>query len=201
MNDDDEPVAAGAVPRMRPVLRAAALACPRCGRGRLFERFFGRGFFRMRPACDQCGLAFTREPGFYLGSIYINYGATVLLTGGLYAVLVLLAGWSADAALTACLAVAVAFPILFFRHARSFLLALDATVNRQQSQPDGGGDAGSLTGDQLASLTSDDARAGCLMGFVLVLIILFGLGMAAATLFFMQPMGDGEASSEAVDLR
>ncbi len=200
MNDDHEAVAALSASRLRPVLRAAALVCPRCGRGRLFERLFRRGFLRMRPSCDQCGLAFTREPGFYLGSIYINYGATVLLTGGLYAVLVLLAGWSSEAALTVCLAVAVAFPILFFRHARSFLLALDATVNRQQSRPDGG-NAGGLTGDQLASLASDDARAGCLMGFVLVLIILFGLGMAAATLFFMQPAGTGEPAAEAVDLR
>lgn len=201
MNGDHEPVAAGSAARLRPVLRAVALVCPRCGRDRLFEPLFSRTCFRMRPACDRCGLAFTREPGFYLGSIYINYGATVLLTGGLYAVLVLIAGWSSDAALKACLVVAVAFPILFFRHARSFLLSLDASVNRQQSQPDGGGDAGALTRDQLASLTSDDARAGCLMGFVLVLIILFGLGMAAATLFFVQPAGTGDPAAEAVDLR
>lgn len=185
------------LPRMAPLLRAAALACPRCGRGRLFH-----GLFRMRQACDRCGLPFSREPGFYLGSIYINYGATVLLTGGLYAALVLLMGSSAETALAICLGVSVAFPILFFRHARSLLLAIDASVNRGQTQASGGPSTGmSPTTRDLAALSSDDARAGCLMGVVLVLIILFGLGMAAATLSFVGPSGDREPGPEEVDLR
>jgi uncharacterized protein (DUF983 family) len=185
------------LPRVTPLLRAAALACPQCGRGRLFA-----GLFRMHEACDRCGLPFSREPGFYLGSIYINYGVTVLLTGGLYAALVLLAGVSAEAALTVCLGVAVAFPILFFRHARSLLLAVDAAVNSRQTQAAGAPVAGAApTPRELAALRSDDGRAGCLMGVVLVLIILFGLGMAAATLVFVGPAGDEAPGSEAVDLR
>lgn len=185
------------LPRMTPLGRAAALACPRCGRGRLF-----RGLFRMHAACGHCGLPFSREPGFYLGSIYINYGVTVLLTGGLYAALVLLMGFSAETALTVCLGVAVAFPILFFRHARSLLLAVDAAVNSRQTQAPGAPAAGAVpTPRELAALGSDDGRAGCLMGVVLVLIILFGLGMAAATLVFVGPAGDREPGSEAVDLR
>jgi hypothetical protein len=156
----------------------------------------------MRQACEHCGLPFSREPGFYLGSIYINYGATVLLTGGLYAVLVLLAGCSSETALAICLGVAVAFPVLFFRHARSFLLALDASVNSHQADAAAGdADGPSPPTRQLDALTSDDARAGCLMGIVLVLIILFGLGMAAATLVFMGPAADREPGAEAVDLR
>lgn len=156
----------------------------------------------MRRACDHCRLPFSREPGFYLGSIYINYGATVLLTGGLYAVLVLVAGCSTETALAICLGVAVAFPVLFFRHARSFLLALDASVNSQQTHvAAGAADGPSQSTRHLDSLTSDDARAGCLMGIVLVLIILFGLGMAAATLLFMDQAADREPGPEAVDLR
>jgi len=72
------------------------LLCPRCGQGRLFT-----GWFAISAACPHCGLDFKREPGFYLGSISINYGVTALGTGALYALLVFVFGTSHEAALTA----------------------------------------------------------------------------------------------------
>jgi hypothetical protein len=144
----------------------------------------------MHAACGGCGLPFTREPGFYLGSIYVNYGITVLLTGAIYAAILGLGG-SHEAALATCLAVAVLFPVAFFRHARSLLLALDSSVNRHQ----GGSDP--------ATLASDDASAGCLMGAALVAILIFGLGMAVVTVAFSRagtPAGD-PATADEVDLR
>ena len=33
----------------------------------------------MAERCTECGLRFHREPGFYLGSIYFNYGLTAIL--------------------------------------------------------------------------------------------------------------------------
>lgn len=158
---------------MNPTLvRAVRLRCPGCGEGRLF-----RGLFQMNESCSACGASFKREQGFYLGSIYINYGATVIGTGGLYALLVLALGWSHKAALAACLVAAVVFPIWFFRWARSLLLALDGSVNQQQA-------AGSDATGSATALAGDDARAGCAMGMALALILLFGLGMAVVTILF-----------------
>ncbi|MFM7207903.1 MAG: DUF983 domain-containing protein [Planctomycetaceae bacterium] len=154
------------------LLRALRLRCPRCGLGRLFS-----GLFRMHEACPACGASFRREQGFYLGSISINYGFTVLGTGGLYALLVLACGWSHRAALAACLVAAVVFPVWFFRWARSLLLALDGSVNRQQAA-----DADAPGG--LEALAGDDGRAGCAMGVALALILLFGIGMAVVTIVF-----------------
>ena len=183
--------------RFRVFSHAVRLRCPRCGIGPLF-----RGAFRMYEACPHCGFSYEREPGFYLGSIYMNYGATVILTGALYALLVLGLGLSNETTLAVCLAAAVLCPILFFRHARSFLLALDSSVNQDQARTAeaAGTDAvpaGTLSNRKLASLASDDGRAGCAMGMALALILLFGLGMAAVTLYFaasssgqMEP-GDG----------
>ena len=54
--------------------RSIRLRCPSCGEDRVF-----RGWFRLQPACKQCGLPFKREAGFYLGSIYVNYGLTAVL--------------------------------------------------------------------------------------------------------------------------
>jgi|688.fasta_scaffold203024_2 uncharacterized protein (DUF983 family) len=164
--------------RLTAFARAGLLRCPACGTGPLF-----RGWFTMHEACLACSASFLREQGFYLGSIYINYGMTVIVTGALYALLVLVAGTSHETALAACLAVAVAFPILFFRHARSFLLALDGSVNRHQQHASVDAPAGTNGDpDHLAALTADDGRAGCAMGIALALILLFGIGMAAVTI-------------------
>lgn len=175
---------------------ALRLTCPGCGDTPLF-----RSLFRMHHACPRCGLSFQRETGFYLGSIYINYGATVIGTGLLYALLVLVLGWSQQAALTAALVVAVVFPVLFFRHARAFLLALDGAVNRHQSRLPRApttADGDTLGAGDLANLKADDANAGCMMGIALVLILLFGLLMAAAALvavggFRVTPSHDADA--------
>ena len=144
----------------------------------------------MHEACPHCGFSYEREPGFYLGSIYLNYGATVILTGALYAILVMGLGLSNETTLAICLAAAVLCPILFFRHARSFLLALDSSVNQDQARSaeeiqTGSTPTATLSKRKLASLASDDGRAGCAMGMALALILLFGLGMAAVTLSFV----------------
>jgi hypothetical protein len=153
----------------------------------------------MHEACPHCGFSYEREPGFYLGSIYLNYGATVILTGGLYALIVMGLGLSNETALAVCLTAAVLCPILFFRHARSFLLSLDSAINRDQSAaelPEAATGAGGLGDAKLASLKSDDARAGCMMGAVLALIFLFGLGMAGVTLLFT---GNGSGQMDPAD--
>ncbi len=150
----------------------------------------------MHASCTACGASFAREPGFYLGSIYINYGVTVIVTGALYAALVVGAGVSARTALATCLAVAVGLPVAFFRHARSLLLALDGTVNHRQSP---GAASGASPPDDLAGLAADDGRAGCAMGVALALVLLFGLGMAVATIVWSAGNPDGAA--DAVDLR
>ena len=177
---------------LAPLCRGFALRCPRCGAGRLF-----RTWFRMHDGCPTCGLSFVREPGFYLGSIYINYGVTVIVTGAAYAAAVLVAGLSSRTALVGCLGLAVLLPILFFPFARSLLLALDTGVNREQAAP---ADPGLLDAARLRSLTDDDGRAGCAMGVALALVILFGLGMAVVTLLYtaappadLETLGDGPA--------
>ena len=183
--------------RLAAIARGARLRCPACGRGPLF-----RGWFAMHEACQAFGASFRREQGFYLGSIYINYGVTVIATGALYAILIMAFGTSHETALVACLVVAVALPVLFFRHARSFLLVLDGSVNHHQQHAAVGSDSdGKPDAAQLAALTSDDGRAGCAMGVALAMILLFGLGMAAVTILFATSSGQPRRHADEVDLR
>jgi uncharacterized protein (DUF983 family) len=155
-----------------------------------------RGVFAMAAECDRCGYSYRREPGFYLGSIYINYGVTAISTMLLYALMVMGLGASHESALAVSLVVAVLLPVVFFRWARSLLLALDNSVNANQlpgsmasTATDGAAGKG-LTERELSHLKADDGNAGCLMGVGLALILVFGLLMAAATLYFV--VGDGE---------
>ena len=120
--------------RSPPLVSALRLRCPACGSGRLFV-----GWFTMPPACGRCGLDFRREPGFYLGSIYVNYGVTALFTIALYGLLVLACGLSAEQALAICLVAAVLLPLWLFRYARAFLLAIDTSVNRETASPEADG--------------------------------------------------------------
>lgn len=99
--------------------RSLRLRCPQCGEGQLFS-----GWFRMRPSCRCCKLDFAREPGFYLGSIYFNYGLTVLLVAPVYVWLTLGLDYTRDIVLTGCIGFSVLFPLWFFRYARSLWLGL-----------------------------------------------------------------------------
>jgi uncharacterized protein (DUF983 family) len=100
--------------------RALRLRCPRCGRGKLFS-----GWFRMFPECDWCGIVYDREPGFFLGSVYVNYGLTALVSTVMYIALLAAGAASPEALLGWMVGFSVLFPLWFFRYARSLWLALD----------------------------------------------------------------------------
>lgn len=100
--------------------RSWRLRCPRCGQGRLFKNWI-----RMNPDCDHCHLHYEREPGYFLGSIYVNYGLTALLVTILYLSLFASKVVSPQNALWIVTAFALAFPIFFFRYARSIWMGFD----------------------------------------------------------------------------
>ena len=107
--------------------RSLLLRCPRCGHGGLF-----RNMWKMNKACDQCGLTYEREPGFFLGTIYINYGLTSLIAATAYPVMVFGFGVSRHVALWVTLSFAVVFPLCFFRYARSLWLGFDQYVDPRE---------------------------------------------------------------------
>lgn len=104
--------------------RALRLRCPWCGVGALFA-----GWFRMHERCVGCGLRFEREPGYFLGSIYVNYGAAVLLALVLH--LLMQYAWhvAIEIQLVVLVALSAAFGLCFFRWARAFWLAFDLSMD------------------------------------------------------------------------
>jgi uncharacterized protein (DUF983 family) len=112
--------------------RALLLRCPFCGRGKLF-----RGWFRMNERCSECGKSFEREPGFFLGSIYFNYGLTALIVAIAYPVLLFGFNVPETPLLVGAAVFVLLCPMLFFRHARSLWLGFDqfADPREQYERP------------------------------------------------------------------
>ena len=102
------------------MFRAIRLRCPACGRGRIF-----RGLFFTEESCPECGLKVQREPGFFLGSIYINYGLTALVIAIAYPILMLNELVAEPWLMIGLVTFTIVFPIFFFRYSRSLLLGWD----------------------------------------------------------------------------
>lgn len=48
--------------------------CPRCRTATIFRSSVYCGFPKMNDRCPVCGLLFNREPGYFLGAMYVSYG-------------------------------------------------------------------------------------------------------------------------------
>jgi hypothetical protein len=80
---------------------------------------------RMAEACPACGTRLQREAGYFLGSIYFNYGVTCVLAGIIYFGMSFGMQVSGTRALWTTLAFTFLFPFWFWRYARSLWLMLD----------------------------------------------------------------------------
>ena len=104
--------------------RSLKLKCSLCGQGSLFK-----GWFRMHPSCSHCGHVFEREPGFFLGSVYINYGLTAVIICAVYPILLYREAITPRALLISATIFMVVFPIWFFRYARALWCGFDEWVD------------------------------------------------------------------------
>lgn len=81
--------------RARPSTLGSILRqlCPRCRSGRIFPSSIYWGFPKMNDRCPWCGLHFNREPGYFLGAMYISYSLGLALIFIFGAIIWLLSGW------------------------------------------------------------------------------------------------------------
>jgi uncharacterized protein (DUF983 family) len=67
--------------------------CPRCRAGSIFRYSIFRGFPKMHERCPVCDLKFDREPGYFLGAMYVSYGLGIVIVALTAALLWLITGW------------------------------------------------------------------------------------------------------------
>lgn len=103
--------------------------CPRCRLGKIFASSVFLGFPKMAERCLVCGLRFEREPGYFLGAMYIGYGIALLITTLIATLLWAVTGWwiTKDAIWAVVLFLPLAPATTLF--ARILWIYLDQTVD------------------------------------------------------------------------
>lgn len=107
------------VTRIQIVARGLTHCCPNCGSRTLFKQ---RTLFQMNKTCPVCGFVFERDndEGFFLGSLSLNYGVTLVC---FLVPILLLAYHDAISVTTASVLAgvgAVLVPALLYRPSRSW---------------------------------------------------------------------------------
>lgn len=91
----------------------------------------------MLVRCPVCRLRWEREQGYFVGAIYLNYAATVLIVMAGYFGVSHFAGLSVGQHLGLWGAFSVVFPLWFFRYSKSLWLALDYFLDPGEAQDEG----------------------------------------------------------------
>jgi predicted RNA-binding Zn-ribbon protein involved in translation (DUF1610 family) len=107
------------VSRLQLVSRGLRNRCPNCGGATLFRE---GTLFEVNKGCPKCGLRFERDEGFFIGSMSLNYGVTLVC----FLTPVMLLAYKGVIGTTAAVVLAgvgaVGFPMLFYRSSRSWWL-------------------------------------------------------------------------------
>lgn len=106
------------------LIRGLRLKCPTCGQAPLFE-----SLFKTYDRCTGCGLAFSREQGYFVGAIYINVVATESAILLVYLLLLLFLPAASEIIYTILFMMAGILPLAFFHHSRSLWLAIDHLID------------------------------------------------------------------------
>ena len=87
----------------------------------------------MHEVCTACGVVFEREAGFYLGSIYVNYGVTALVVAIGYPLLLFNQVVQEQPLLLLAVTFSILFPIWFFRYGSDLTSGAIHATRRVQS--------------------------------------------------------------------
>jgi uncharacterized protein (DUF983 family) len=106
--------------RLRALLKQR---CPRCLQGQVFV-----GLFRMYEHCPVCGLLFEREPGYFMGAMYLSYGLGIVATAPVWLPMAWM-GMSLGGILLASSSLLIVSSPWLFRYARVLWLYLDHALD------------------------------------------------------------------------
>ncbi len=107
------------VTRLQVAARGFRNRCPNCGGSTLFKK---GTLFQVNKACPACGLKIERDDGFFIGSMSLNYGVTLVFILTPIMILAYKGVIGTTAATILAGAGALGFPMLFYRSSRSWWL-------------------------------------------------------------------------------
>jgi len=107
------------VTRVQVLSRGLLNRCPNCGGSHLFRK---GALFELNKACPDCGLRLERDEGFFIGSMSLNYGVTLVCFLTPVMILAYLGVIGTTLAIVLAGVGSIGFPIAFYRSSRSWWL-------------------------------------------------------------------------------
>jgi uncharacterized protein (DUF983 family) len=106
--------------------------CPRCRSGSIFRYSIFHGFPKMYERCPVCDLKFDREPGYFLGAMYVSYGLGIVIVAMVAAAVWYATGWwiTKDTIVAVFVFLPLAPTITLF--ARVLWIYLDQTIDPER---------------------------------------------------------------------
>jgi hypothetical protein len=83
----------------------------------------------MNNRCGGCGLDWRREEGFFVGSVFLGYGAAAVVSGLVFMVGGSTLGWTSPWVLALSVGSAVLVPVVSWRWARALWVAFDQLLD------------------------------------------------------------------------
>lgn len=104
------------------IVRGLVRRCPNCGAGGIFK-----SWFNLKSACPRCGLDFEREPGWWIGGMIVNIGASMFVLFAVAAAGMALywPDFPVLALTLVCMATMAVFPIVFYPMSKTVWLGID----------------------------------------------------------------------------
>ncbi len=122
---------------MSKLYSIATNTCPKCNVGAFFKTnnpYDLKNFDKLNSYCEYCGESFKREPGFYIGAMYISYALTVAMTVTAFVGFVLIFDFKIEYVLAGLiLAILLLLPILF-RTARIIWINIFVKYNPEKNE-------------------------------------------------------------------
>jgi uncharacterized protein (DUF983 family) len=106
--------------------------CPRCRSGRIFRKSLFL-FPGMYERCETCGLKFEREPGYFLGAMYIGYALALAMIAIFSLLLWGVVNWQLPRIVLAAVLLFLPFAPLLTLLARVFWIYLDQAIDPDRS--------------------------------------------------------------------
>jgi uncharacterized protein (DUF983 family) len=106
--------------------------CPRCRTGKIFRSSIFAGFPKMHECCPVCGLKFEREPGYFLGAMYISYGLALFTIVGLSVLLWICTNWSLQKTIVWALLLFVPLAPVLTLFSRVLWIYLDQAIDPEK---------------------------------------------------------------------
>ncbi len=105
--------------------------CPRCREGNVFETnaYNLSKFYKMHEKCPKCNLRFEREPGFFVGAMYVNYAFTVAIVVAVGVVLAILDLYNFYSFMSTIAAMILLLTPYLFRYSRIIYLHMFGGVD------------------------------------------------------------------------